>query len=195
MSKNNHLKYEQSGRLKKLKPEFNKVFQMFNPALCFFARRLTNDEQAAEDIVTDVFVKYWEKQFDFETVYNAKAFLYISTRNACINHNHKVIYQSRIRERAQYLSDEFALTCLNESIYKDVLYLVYTIINELPDKCKQVMVMSFLDGWGSWKIAEQMKISVHTVRNQKNRGIQLIKNSDNFQFLKELWESLYGLTN
>jgi RNA polymerase sigma-70 factor (family 1) len=191
MSRNGHSKNDQSERFKKLKPEFNRVYHLFNPALCFFARRLINDDQAAEDIVADVFVKFWQKQFEFKTVYNAKAFLYISTRNACINHNHKVNYQSRIRERAQHFTNEFALTCLNEYIYKDVVYLVYTIINELPDKCKQVMLMSFLDGSDSWQIAEQMKISVHTVRNQKSRGIKLIKNSDSFQFLQELWESLY----
>jgi RNA polymerase sigma-70 factor (family 1) len=191
MSRDSQLKTEHSRRLKKQKPDYNKVFHTFYPALCFFARRMINDGPAAEDIVTDIFVKYWEKQFEFKTVYKVKAFLYISTRNACLNHIHKVNYQSRIRERIQHVTGEILWSSLNESIYKDVLYLVFTIINELPEKCKQVMLLSFFNGDKSSEVAEQINISVHTVRNQKTRGLKLIKDSNSFQLVKDLWESLY----
>jgi RNA polymerase sigma-70 factor (family 1) len=192
MSREINLKEEQSNKLKKQKRlEFKKIYHKFNPALIFFATRLINDRAAAEDIVAEIFVKYWQKQFDFETVYNVKAFLYISTRNACLNHNDKVNYQSRIRERVQHVTGEMLWSSLNENIYGDVLYLIYTIINELPDKCKKVMQLSFLNGADNGEIAELMNISVHTVRNQKYRGLRLIKDSNTFESVKELWESLY----
>jgi RNA polymerase sigma-70 factor (family 1) len=184
------LKIENSRKLKKQKPDYIKVYQTFYPALCFFARRMIKDGPAAEDIVTDIFVKYWEKQFEFKTVYNVKAFLYISTRNACLNHINKVNYQSRIREGIQHVTGEI-WSSLNECIYNDVLYLVFTIINELPEKCKQVMLLSFFNGEKSSEVAEQMNISIHTVRNQKARGLKLIKDSNSFQLVKDLWESLY----
>ncbi|MBO9204999.1 MULTISPECIES: RNA polymerase sigma factor [Niastella] len=173
---------EKSKRLKQQRiPEFEKVFQLFHPALCFFARRLVNDPAIAQDIVTDVFVKLWQKQDDFKTMYSAKAFLYISTRNACLNHNHKVHYQSRIRENIRQQSTEVELHEMNEAIHTEVVNQVYNIVKDLPEKCKEVMLLSYNKGLDCHEIARRMQLSVHTVRNQKNRGVHLIKNRFNFR--------------
>jgi RNA polymerase sigma-70 factor (ECF subfamily) len=182
MRNTDNLTNEKSKRLKQQQiPEFEKVFHLFHPALCFFARRLVNDAAIAEDIVTDVFVKFWEKRSDFNTVYSVKAFLYISTRNACLNHNHKVQYQSRIRENIRQQSNEIEVNELNEVIHAQVVHQVYNIVNDLPEKCKEVMLLSYSKGLDCHEIARRMRLSVHTVRNQKNRGVHLIKNRFNFR--------------
>ncbi|WP_205510738.1 RNA polymerase sigma factor [Longitalea arenae] len=184
MRNTEHLTNEKSKRLKQQKiPEFEKVFHLFNPSLCFFARRLVNDAAIAQDIVTDVFVKLWQKQADFKTVYAAKAFLYISTRNACLNHNQQVQYQARIRETIRQQSNEIEPGAMNEAIHAEVLRQVYSIVNDLPEKCKEVMLLSYTKGLDCHEIARQMRLSVHTVRNQKNRGVHLIKNR--FRFSEE----------
>ena len=63
------------------------VHDLYYPALRNFAISLVLDGPAAEDIVAEVFVTLWKKHKDFETLQNIKAFVYISTRNACINHD------------------------------------------------------------------------------------------------------------
>lgn len=181
MRNTDHLTNEKSKRLKQQKiPGFEEVFHLFHPALCFFARRLVNDVPIAQDIVTDVFVKYWEKQADFATVYSVKAFLYISTRNACLNHNHRVKYQARIRENIRQQSNEIEVNEMNEVIHAQVVHHVYNIVNDLPEKCKEVVLLSYSKGLDCHEIARRMRLSVHTVRNQKNRGVHLIKNRFNF---------------
>lgn len=192
MSREINLKVEQSNKLKKQKRlEFNKIYHKFNPALIFFATRLLNDRPAAEDIVAETFVKYWKRELEFETVYKIKAFLYISTRNACLNYKSKVNYQSRVHEKLQYQSGESVWLNLNESIYKDVVFLIHSIVKELPERCKMVMELFFFDGLDYKEIARRMGISKNTVRNQITRGLKLIKESNVFQFIKELWDSLY----
>jgi len=185
MRNTDNLANEKSKRLKQQQvPEFEEVFHLFHPALCFFARRLVNDAAIAQDIVTDVFVKLWQKKGDFDTVYSAKAFLYISTRNACLNHNHKVQYQSRIRENIRQLSTEIEVNEMNEAIHTEVVRQVYNIVGGLPKKCKEVMVLSYTKGLDCHEIARRMQLSVHTVRNQKNRGVHLVRNR--FVFREEL---------
>ena len=185
MRNTDNLTTEKSKRLKQQKiPEFEKVFHLFNPALVFFARRLVNDAAIAQDIVTEVFVKLWQKQADFKTVYSAKAFLYISTRNACLNHNQQVQYQTRIRETTRQQSNDIETGDMNEVIHAEVLQQVYNIVNGLPEKCKEVMLLSYTKGLDCHEIARQMRLSVHTVRNQKNRGVHLIRNR--FRFTEEL---------
>ncbi len=180
-----NLANEKSKRLKQQQvPEFEKVFHLFHPALCFFARRLVNDAAIAQDIVTDVFVKLWQKKGDFDTIYSAKAFLYISTRNACLNHNHKVKYQSKIRENIRQQSNESEVIDMNEVIHAEVVRRVHHIVNGLPEKCKEVMVLSYNKGLDCHEIARRMRLSVHTVRNQKSRGVHLVRNR--FGFREEL---------
>lgn len=192
MSRDIRLKAQDSRKLKKLKPEYEKLYIQFYPALCYFARRLirNNDGSVAEDIVTEVFIKYWEIQFQFETVYKVKAFLYISTRNACLNYNQKVACQLGILEKIQEIGD-FAWLSLNELTYKIVLDLVFDLINELPEKCKEVILMIFVQGKNNGEVAKQMNISIHTVRNQKRRGIQLIKKSRIFEKIKYMHDSRF----
>jgi RNA polymerase sigma-70 factor (family 1) len=168
---------EKNKRLKQQPPpEFEKIFHLFNAALCFFARKWVNDTAIAQDIVTDVFVKLWEKKDQFKTLYNAKAFLFISTRNACINHNNQAVYQARVRRNIRQQSDEVEYEGINETIHAEVLRTVYNMVNDLPTKCREVMLLSYSNGMDCHEIARKMQLSVHTVRNQKNRGVHLIKN-------------------
>jgi RNA polymerase sigma-70 factor (family 1) len=185
MRNTDQLTNEKSKRLKQQQiPEFEKVFHLFNPALCFFARRLVNDNAIAQDIVTDVFVKLWQRQADFKTVYSVKAFLYISTRNACLNHNQQAQYQARIRETIRQQSNDIETNEMNEAIHSEVLRQVYAIVNDLPEKCKEVMLLSYSKGLDCHEIARMMRLSVHTVRNQKDRGVHLVKNR--FRFREEM---------
>jgi len=176
IAKNNRLKQQQI-------PEFEKVFHLFNASLCFFARKWVNDIAIAQDIVTDVFVKLWQKQADFKTLYSVKAFLYISTRNACINHNQQAKFQTRVRETIRQQATEVESDGVKETIHAEVLRRVYTMVNDLPVKCREVMMLSYSEGLDCHEIARQMRLSVHTVRNQKTRGVHLIKNR--FRFSEE----------
>mgnify|MGYP001188999902 CR=1 FL=1 len=166
-------------------PAFEQVFRQFNAPLCFFARRWVNDLAIAQDIVTDVFVKLWQKRTGFKTLYSIKAFLYISTRNACINHTQQAKYQARVRESIrQRLSNEDS-NGLNEAIYAEVLQQVNTIVKELPAKCREVITLCYSGGLNCHEIAHKMQISVHTVRNQKNRGVHLIRNRFRYTGIEE----------
>jgi RNA polymerase sigma-70 factor (ECF subfamily) len=166
-------------------PAFEQVFRQFNPPLVFFAGRWVHDMAIAQDIVTDVFVKLWQKKADFKNMYSIKAFLYISTRNACINHQQQAKYQARVRETIRQQSSDCESKGLNEAIYAEVLQQVNTIVNDLPAKCKEVITLSYWRGMNCHEIAHKMQISVHTVRNQRNRGVHLIQNRFRYTGMEE----------
>lgn len=182
---------QQSIRFKKQTPEYESVYKTFYAPLCFFACRILKDRPAAEDIVTEVFLKYWEKRFDFETVYKVKAFLYISTRNACLNYSNKSSYQSRAEETLHHEICRIIRAELNETVYRDILCQIHSLIDDLPERCKKVIQLTYINGVDILEVARKMQISKNTVRNQKNRGIKLIKDSDYFKSVKELWIALY----
>jgi RNA polymerase sigma-70 factor (family 1) len=155
---------------------FERLFRKFYPVLVLFARQLTRDKPAAEDIVSDVFGKLWQRQLQFASIQSAKAYLYISTRNACINHLRRSDRQAGIRKKIRRdlegATEDFAL---NHIIRSEMWRQVFQQVDHLPTQCRKVMRMSFLLGYSNREIARIMQLSINTVRNQRARGIHLIR--------------------
>jgi RNA polymerase sigma-70 factor (family 1) len=154
---------------------FDSTFNHFYNPLVFFARKMLPDALAAEDIVTEIFLKYWQKQTHFNSRQAVKTFLYISTRNACLNHLQHAKYQAREKATLRIVTDEADDFVLNEITRAEVLREVYCIVEALPIQCRKIVLLSLIGGLSNQQIARRLRLSVHTVRNQKVRGIQLMR--------------------
>src|SRR5882724_5146292 len=84
---------------------FDAFFRLHYRHLCYFAAQLTGHESESEDIVKDVFVKLWRKHEGFANPQSIKAFLYISTRNACINFLRRLKVKNTFRREFAYLEE------------------------------------------------------------------------------------------
>lgn len=151
------------------------IFKHFYPSLCIFAERMLRDRPAAEDIVGETLVKLWNRHTDFENMQNIKAFLYITTRNACLNQLKQMQRESLSKKQLAYLSGDKEGFVLNDIIRVEVLREIYREIDKLPAQCQKIFKLSFFEGRKNQEIAEMLGISVHTVKNQKARAIQLLK--------------------
>lgn len=151
------------------------LLKHYYSALCLFAERLLADSAAAEDIVGESFVKLWKKRADFENHQNLKAFMYITVRNACLNYLKQAKRDSLSKKQHAYLTSEKEEFVLNEMIRAEVLKEIMDAINNLPEQCRKVLKLGYLEGMKNQEIARLLNISVHTVKNQKARGIQLLK--------------------
>jgi RNA polymerase sigma-70 factor (ECF subfamily) len=164
------------GALRKGEPEaLQSLLKLFYGALCLFAERMVTDRQVAEDIVGEAFIKLWNKRGDFETVQNIKAFLYISTRNACLNSLKQSKRETLSKKQLAYLNEEHTTFVLNDMVKAEVLAEIMREIEKLPEQCGKVLKLGYLQGMKNQEIADLMQISVHTVKNQKARAIQLLK--------------------
>lgn len=165
---------------------FEFIFRKFYPSLCFFAERITGSHDDAEDITEELFVKLWNKQLQFESEQHLKAYLYRSAKNACLDFL-KVSERSDIRntffaEERGYSEDAY----LNEIIRAEIISEVYHAIESLSPQCSKIITMSYLDGKSNQEIAAELNLSVQTVKNQKGRGLALLKQrlpNDKFQLL------------
>jgi RNA polymerase sigma-70 factor (family 1) len=162
--------------LKKGGPDALKsLLKQFYSPLCLFAERLVNDRAAAEDIVGESFIKLWNKRRDFESPQNIKAFMYITVRNASLNYLKQAKRDSLNQKQLAYLTGEKEESILNEMIRAEVLKEIMNEINNLPEQCRKVLKLAYLEGLKNQEVAKVLNISVHTVKNQKARAIQLMK--------------------
>ncbi|RKR84420.1 RNA polymerase sigma-70 factor (ECF subfamily) [Mucilaginibacter gracilis] len=153
---------------------FDQIFHSFYPSLCYFANRLLADRSIAEEIVQDALFQVWQKQGDFYSFQSLKAFLYISTRNACYNHIKKERSKTLRLETMMLDHEPDETTVLHTIIETEVFAELYQAIEALPEQCRKIMSM-IVDGQKPRDIAAELGVTVSTVNSQKMRGVGLLK--------------------
>jgi RNA polymerase sigma-70 factor (ECF subfamily) len=152
--------------------------QVYKP-LCLYAHKLTGNLPAAEDIVSEAFVKAFDRRSQFESSANFKAFLYIVVRNASISFTktdtrQKKIVQDISLDQANEMGSMEPLVH-NEILFAELVYAIHQEIENLPGKCRQVFKLSFFDSLSTEDIALRLAINPQTVRSHKARAIQMLK--------------------
>src|SRR5690606_28027886 len=61
------------------------IYRLYSKRILFFAQKYVKNYQIAEEIVADVFVKVWERRMSFSSIDRVRAFLYLATKNRCLN--------------------------------------------------------------------------------------------------------------
>src|SRR5882757_3997283 len=114
---------------------YKELFKSLYHYLYPFARTIVKEKESAEEVVSDVFIKIWERRRELEKIDNLKVYLYVSTRNTALNH------LSRDRHSVTNTLDEFHTEFA--SIYFDpeqllitaeMLALIRRSIDQLPPK-------------------------------------------------------------
>jgi RNA polymerase sigma-70 factor (family 1) len=146
---------------------YKELFTSLYNYLFHFARTLVKSKESAEEIVSDVFIKVWEKRRELEKIDNLKVYLYVSTRNTAYNYLEK---QKR-NATAPIVEFSAALTSVyldpeQLMISADMLALVQRAIDQLPPKCRTIFKLVKQDGLKYREVAEVLDISVKTVENQ-----------------------------
>lgn len=155
------------------------LFNNYYGRLCHFAWQLLEDKTMAEDIVQDVFASYWDWRSRLANDETAiKNFLYSAVRHACYNS----VRHDKVRQR---YFDSFQADAPEEPevlikiIRAEVMEEVYKALDELPDACRQIFRLGYLEGLTNPKIAEKLNISINTVKTQKQRGLKVLRDKLN----------------
>jgi RNA polymerase sigma-70 factor (family 1) len=153
----------------------NSIFDQYYAALCYFAHKLILNKEEAEDIVVQTFMKLWAKHAHFDSLRAIRAFLYITTKNACINYLDVVKRSNRRHAELAYRAQENDDHILNNITRAEVLREIHLAIQSLPVQCGKVASMSLIDGMKNQEIARELDLSEQTVRNHKSRAIQVLR--------------------
>ncbi|HLY69733.1 MAG TPA: RNA polymerase sigma-70 factor [Puia sp.] len=156
----------------------DKIFTEYFRQLCFFAERLSGNKEESEDVVADSFVKMLQRRESFENMENIKAFLYVTTRNACINQYKAGKRHVLAHRQMEYLlrTDAIKEGPFEEEIIRaEVIAEIYKEVENLPDRAREIFKMIFINGMSTAEIAQKLGIEMQTVRSQKARALQLLK--------------------
>ncbi len=167
---------------------FKLLFSIYFPRLNDFAKHVVNDDGISQDIVQEVFVKVWEKRADIESV-NLEAFLFKLVRNRCIDYiKHMKVINNRMQEIHVFSKYEelYRIDFIGNEPYvlieKELKAKIETTIQGLPDRCREVFILSRINGLKNREIAEKLHISIKNVERHLKRALHSFRENFSEEF-------------
>ena len=152
--------------------DFDDLFRYNYRPLCLYAMHYIQDVDLSEDIVQESYTALWEKLQEGAHILNYKSYLYMMVRNRCLDHlRKKGIPTESLKPYDTYgiIDDDDA----QERSQTEAR--LWTAIDSLPEKCREIFLMSKRDGLRYEEIAEELGISENTVRNQISKALKTLK--------------------
>ena len=154
------------------KGEFDQLFRLLYKELHSFARRFLTREADCEDIVSAAFEDVWR---NFATIERdaARAFLYKSVRNKCIDHLRRDATHRRHAELYARLTEVYDHADHLSELYERE-QIVRRVLDSLPEYTRQIFTACYVDRRQYREVAEEMGISPNTVKKYISRALRLI---------------------
>jgi RNA polymerase sigma-70 factor (family 1) len=159
------------------KRRFEKFYKTYYRPLFTVAFRYVGRTETAEEIVQDVFINIWNKADQLNIQVSMKSYLFRSVINSSLNHIKKekreLEKQSayRIVYNQELETEEEDTNVAEEALFKGL----EDALARLPEKCKQVMYLSRFGKLKQQEIADQLEISIKTVKNHLTYGFKKLR--------------------
>lgn len=153
------------------KKAYRVIFNTYYKRLYAFALKYVENSYAAEEVVENVLLTLWQKRHRMDEISNLKSYLYTMVRNGAIDYlkNQKKFERyDKTKHDSVQLMEQFI-------IEEETHAILFQALERLPSKCRKVFELSCLEGVKYADIAEDLQISLNTVKSQRARAIELLR--------------------
>lgn len=152
------------------------LFNRYYKSLCQFCAVYTKDYAAAEEIIADLFIKMWDARAA-QPIHNMRNYLFAAARNLSLNHIQKkkdpVASIEELPKGQDFFLDletPFRILSGRESSAH-----ILRLIDQLPERQREILLMSRIDQMDKHKIAEVLNLSVRTVETTLYQSISALR--------------------
>lgn len=161
---------------------FAELYKAYYAYLNAVAIYYLQDKEVAQEVVDDVFLNVWEKRENL--VFPIHYYLVRSVQNGCLNYiRSQRALQTALdghRDEVLFFLEEHILstsTPLEDMELKETEAEIRRVVDNLPVKMRAVFEAYFYDGKSAEEIAEEMNLSVNTIRVQIKNALDKLKQS------------------
>jgi RNA polymerase sigma-70 factor (family 1) len=149
-----------------------KLFKMWFPFVTKTIYRIVQDTATAEDLAQDVFIKIWNRRAALKDVY-FKAYLHRAAINMALDHLDKNKRRGTHMPMEEHL--EPVQAAQESAGFKQTKAHIQQAIDRLPEKCREIFVLSRYEELSYREIATTLNISIKTVENQMMTALKKLR--------------------
>jgi len=151
---------------------FEEAFHSYYSPLCAHAFGILKDPDDAEEMVQNVFVKFWNKKDHVTIATSFKSYLYQSVKNECLNYiKHRKVVAEHVQETV-YLNKD---SVTDDVIASELQGRIDAVVQKLPPERKKIFLMNRSEGKKYKEIADELNIAVKTVENQIGKALKFLR--------------------
>lgn len=154
--------------------DFENIYVSYYSKMKRFAKEYVLLDEDAENIVQDIFTDLWERWDTYSSHINLFAFLFLSTKNRCIDFLRRKAVAQKVESD---VAEEYFLTlrmnfhsleAFNQNLFtqNDIETIINKALDTLPEKCREIFIKNKIEGKKQKEIAEELNISINTIESQ-----------------------------
>lgn len=153
---------------------FEELFLLYYPRVKMFITSILDDEQTAEDLSQDTFIKLWTCKSSLVHVQNLNAYIYQTSKHVLYTYLDKKFKTLDIG--MDYVQEVPSTEQIEEMVYSDELEsLIDRAINAMPPQRRQVFCMSRKEGLSNEEISQKLNISKRTVETHISTALSALR--------------------
>ena len=137
-------------------------------------KRIRSTEKT-EEIIQELFINIWDKREQLGFVESPRAYLITALKSRVLNHLRNELIRSRHHDLIRNEAVTSAAPCDREIEFQELQKLVDTEVSRLPEKCRQVYLLSRNDELSLKEISERLNISVNTTEKHIGKALKLLR--------------------
>lgn len=147
---------------------FEQVFFTFYKRLHAYACLVLKDSGLAEEVVQEVFCRFWERRRNITIKESLQAYLYAMVYHECLKEKRRRPLEPVVdRPGASSASDKVECTALREELARSMA--------ALPEKCRLVFYLNRVENMKYREVASYLGLSEKTVENQMGKALRLLR--------------------
>lgn len=154
---------------------FEQLFKTHYKALHAYANLILKDMELAEEVVQNMFLKFWEKRELLNVETSMKAYLYKSIYNDSLNYLKHEKVKLKYQDFAMHTADHLTDTASAKVELSELEMRLRAALNELPEQCRTIFQLSRFEELKYREIADRLNISIKTVENQMGKALKLLR--------------------
>lgn len=158
------------------------LFRRYYQMLCNHAVRFVYSRETAEDIVSDVFCKFWKTKAYEGITSSYRYYLFRSVRNEAYNYLRLEFQELDDIDRAMVQESTPSQRPDQILQFEEVLHKIEELVERMPPQCRKVFLLSRFEGKKYQAIALELGLSVKTVEVHIVKALSIVR-----QGLKEHW--------
>jgi RNA polymerase sigma-70 factor (family 1) len=167
---------------------FELLFRAHYNSLANYAYSIVKNQQDAEDVVQEVFIRLWQSKPAAMETDGAKFYMLTATKNTCISLLRKQAGKFMVEPETVHLaaSEEENKPTGTEDIAK----VIDRALAALPPQCLAIFKMSRFGQLTYQQIANELGISIKTVENQMGKALKIMRSfarQNNISFTLLMW--------